>query len=638
MKITIGGSVWSSEQYTKEDGSYNFSYNDIWYIGDGKLRLTLYAEGEAIKVYSSDNSTIVLEKTFDGGSGNYYLSSTFDPKNDEPSQRIMILEEGNAFAEQAKSVNNGEYLSMVAIMYFPETIGTTYYSIGKDAIYLLKGEDDKPTLPGYPAIYASWDVIGHEYGHHVQYSLGLCSAVQIKDETFEHGFAINAIDKLTNDGRNEVTKQNKEDGLKLTWDESFATYWSTMAQTHFSEDYKSIATVGDTRYTAYNNIDFDINQYDRSQIQGDADEATINGVLYKVASLETDEFDKFSLGEDEVWRILTTYKPKMFYQFVDALYKEGVNKSDLGRMLAQYNVIGGYIHIENNYLEKCPTFKWETQSGSDALRMNDFTLHFYDSNGELIFNRNCNCKSESDPYHCSLTLSEDEWNSIFLAPGDFYQVCFVARQATFFTTGNYYSEFFKFSKDIGFSSSKIQIKPNEWGFVGRYYFQNELDKDESLRYSTLQKGDLRISTDRLRCGYIENSYVNLSPRREDAGSAYLEMTFDKPVYSFLYSICLWSDGEGLDGTAFIRYKNKEGEWAVADDLLNDNPLTTRKDGIRRYAVSASLGMYGIRFESTSTATGNRNLGRLCIDDIVLCQSSNLSDSKFVVTNYPKTNP
>lgn len=143
---------------------------------------------------------------------------------------------------------------------------------------------------------------------------------------------------------------------------------------------------------------------------------------------------------------------------------------------------------------------------------------------------------------------------------------------------------------------------------------------------------LTISTDRLRCGYIENSYVVLSPRRENAGRAYFEMNFDKAVYSFMYRACMWSASEGLDGLVAVRTKDANGTWTTLTDIPVSS-LKTKANGSTMFVEKTSSGIYGLRFEATATATGDRNKGRLCIDDIVFSAKSGFLNNLYANCEY-----
>lgn len=136
----------------------------------------------------------------------------------------------------------------------------------------------------------------------------------------------------------------------------------------------------------------------------------------------------------------------------------------------------------------------------------------------------------------------------------------------------------------------------------------------------------------MRCGYIENRFINLSPRREDAGYAYFQMEFDVPIYSFMFGVCLWSNYEYLDD-ATLKIKNSNNEWVDFINITDDFELKTKEEGVNRYHYLFDEGIYGLKFECYAEAVGDRNKGRLCIDDIVLCKEKDLFYNRYYGTNY-----
>ncbi len=621
VKATISGSWWSQEICTDQIGSYSLEYNDIWYIGSGKPMIHVYSEGTDVGV-QYDGSTYELFREFDGSSGDWSFSYTFSPITDgDMGKAMMIFQGAKNFADYAKKLNSGTALSFCMFRY-PSAVDTRY----KDGTVYI--HNDLAETSSLVDSYASWDLIGHEYAHHIQNVLGIN-----KSPGGNHFAYVNLMDYYYEKEGYDGDKA-KEHGIKVSWNEALCTYLSIIAQSHFSQDLKSIEGVGDTKFTDFE-LEYDLNAYNQERSFGDADEIAIQRILYKLQSNETDEYDKFSLGEETLWNLITTNKPDAFYSFVNYMYVANYNKNDLALLLTRYNVISGDISIENNYLDKLPTFKWSTYMGSENCHYDYFDLYFESYKGEQILVKR-NLEPDHSDYMCKVTLTSDEWKMVNSDSGACYKIYFVGWEMTSYRTGGYYSESFIFEKPTSFSSSKIQIKPNEWSFEGRYYFQNEIELDETHRYSTLSKGGLTISTDRLRCGYIEDSYVILSPRRENAGLAYFEMNFDKPVYSIVYSTCLWRYTEGLDVSAIIQIKDSSGNWSTIMDLLNDISLTARVNGIKRYAHYSDAGIYGLRFEARATAIGERNKGRLCIDDLVFCTNKDSSVNSFCVTDYAKT--
>lgn len=598
-------------------GYYKISYNDIWYLGSGKPTVHIYTKGEAVRVIG--DGTYEKKYEFDGSSGDWIYSYTFSPTNDgDLGEAMMIFQGAKNFADYAKTMNDNKYLDFCDFKYPVE--GDICYYNGNNVVSIIR---EKPFSSWLPKSYAAWDIIGHEYGHHVQKCFGLS-----KSPGGEHYFDTNSIDVQFE--RLQNLEKAKRNGLRLAWSEAWPTYWSTVAQSHFSDDLKSIKTVGDSGYSASNNVEYDLDGY-FPWTKGDADEIAIQRVLYKIYSPEKDDYDQFAFGEYRLWEIILQNKPSTFYEFMNILYDSGFDKNALGQLLDQNGILDSDIYITNNNIDTCPTFEWSTAKGSENLYFNEFDLFFSTVSG-MVVKEIKNIKASGKT--CSYTLSNDDWKSICGYMGSEFNVYFRARQTDFFISANYFSEKITFEAPSKVSENKIHIKPYEWGFEGRYYFSNEIENNDEYRYSTFNKGELTISTDRLRCGYIEDSYINLSPRRENAGRAYFEMNFDKPIYSFLYSIRLWSELEELDGIAVLQIKDSDGKWSILTDLnSNEINLSTR---LKRYSFYSENGIYGLKFEATSTATGDRNKGRISLDDIVFSTIPGKNNNLYFYTDYPKT--
>ena len=291
---------------------------------------------------------------------------------------------------------------------------------------------------------------------------------------------------------------------------------------------------------------------------------------------------------------------------------------DVVEICACSSMIPTEIEISNNYLDVNPTFKWnslikEKWSEKDNLY---HTLSILRSNRYEAF-------KIDDIYDNEYTLTSQEWKNVINDVADpSYYVYITIGSDTYPYWDDYYCLVsFREPNRYGLRSSFL---PQDWGFEGRYYFSNELNSssvasDPDRMYTTVTQNELTINTERLRCGYIEESYIVLSPRREDAGRAYFEMNFDKPVYSFMYRACMWSASENLDGTAIIQVKNAQGAWSTLKDIPISS-LKTKENGLTQFTELTLSGIYGLRFETTATATGDRNKGRFCLGDIVFSTS------------------
>lgn len=334
--------------------------------------------------------------------------------------------------------------------------------------------------------------------------------------------------------------------------------------------------------------------------------------------------------EDQGYTYYNSYTYIRF--FTDHVHSDNYVYTDsagIERSLCPCNlVMPNSIECHGDYaLDVCPTFKWGTLITEKWFEGLYHEFSILDKNRYVVFTR----QVRGNQY----TLTPEEWKQVIELTGtDYYVYIGIGEEVDDWGDSEpegywddfYYSKLFKEPTEY---AKKVQVKPYEWGFEGRYWFTNEGKKE-----TVLTKNDLTINTDRLRCGYIENSYVVLSPRRENAGEAYLEMNFDKPVYAFMYSVCLWSKYEKLDGIAVIFVKNANGDWVQKVDFLNDIKLKIRGQGLDRYVLQCPEGTYGIRIYCTATAEGTTNSGRLCFDDLVFCTNPN--DTQFITLTYPKT--
>lgn len=607
----------SIQTITDEKGYYEIGYNNIWQTSSGNISIYVYAKGENVSVMGTDGGIYCYTYETNAKRTSLSFSKTFSPTEGDLGKAMMVFQGAYNFSEQAKILNDGSAISFCSFRY-PGIAGeSSYYSNG-----VVNVSSNERFNDGYPSYFAAWDVLGHEYGHHIQQYFDLNSS-----PGGGHGSPENTIDYkiLEEDDSGKLKysiEQAKEYGLRLAWGEAWPTYWSTVAQSHFSDDLKTIYTVGDTVYTSPHGL-YVVDAYEKCY--GDADEIAIQRVLYKLYSSETDDFDKFSLGEEKMWEIIKSSKKNSFSDFMTELYSLGYNKNDLGLLLGKFNIICSSLIISDNFLDTRPTFSWSAYMGSNYFYYNSFDLYFLDQNGNELTKRT-NIPNLGDSSH--FTIAYSRWAIINSADGDTFNVYIVARNDQYYKNGDYYSKLFSFEKPTTFSASKLQVKPSEWEFDNEYYSQNKT--------TIFENGALTITTNRLGCAYVENSYVCLSPRKAGGGSASFRMDFSQPVYSVLYSACLWSENEELDGEALVSYLNSNGEWIQTEDLLNDVSLPVIGDGIYRNSIYDMNGIYGLKYEVSAAAAGNVDKGRLCVDDIVLGIINDSSLQTYAVRGYPKT--
>lgn len=87
------------------------------------------------------------------------------------------------------------------------------------------------------------------------------------------------------------------------------------------------------------------------------------------------------------------------------------------------------------------------------------------------------------------------------------------------------------------------ISPCMYGFEDYYVYEKDLKNNPVRETKSFIVDDSTVSTKILRTGYIQNEKIVLSPNRKDAGAAYIEYTFDKPIYKVDLNLSMWSENE-----------------------------------------------------------------------------------------------
>lgn len=169
---------------------------------------------------------------------------------------------------------------------------------------------------------------------------------------------------------------------------------------------------------------------------------------------------------------------------------------------------------------------------------------------------------------------------------------------------NYYNEYYCVD---GFKYENAVFDPKDYGFESQYFFY---EKEKAIAYD-----NYIIDTRRLRTGYIEEEYINLSSRRLNAGIAYLEYNCPSYIKKLKINISFWSNAEmyvsGLD-KAEIQYLDTEGNWQKLFDLLDDISLSTDRENQNTIYLHFPKETSTFRIYAENDALGDRNKGRISI--------------------------
>lgn len=160
-----------------------------------------------------------------------------------------------------------------------------------------------------------------------------------------------------------------------------------------------------------------------------------------------------------------------------------------------------------------------------------------------------------------------------------------------------------------------ELKPEEYEFEQSYNFAeiaSEITIPNSLNKNTIQ-------FKRLRTGFIENQYINLSPRRIGAGIAYLEYSLSQPIVELDVNLSFWSKKEftnSYNSEYLIQYY--DDEWKTALNLWDDISLSTSRLSPTSLKFIFPFKITKFRFYSSSIYESDRNKGRLSIFEMRLC--------------------
>lgn len=536
MKIKIETSVKNYETYTNEDGYF------IFYLIDSTesfnpftdVNIHIYAKSEATSVIYDE--TTLYEKCFSNidvtQDEPYVLNYTFTPENDL-GKAMQIAQAAKYYSDYIKLLNNDVAIADCKFNYPNDPAKGCYYTKKTSIVHITSkqtsGED-------YPESYESWDTIGHEYGHHIQYLFDIAN-----NPGGKHSSNKNDADIKVEEANSNPTKESKDEGLRLAWGESWPTYFAITAQQTFPDDIRNdIYTVADAAYTSYSVRTYSLDSYENDGILGEGCERAIMRFLYKLYSSTTDDIDKFSLGDKTLWNIVISTQPHYFYQFVSALYSD-YSKSDLGLLLEAYGMSAANLTITNIATSSIsPTFSWSAQGGSIYFPNDLFTLSFYNQSKEKITEIS---NLTSNEY--SLTLKE--WSSILHSYGTKYYVMITSYANSYLSTGPYYSTFYEFTKP---TNSLELISSVKISHSTRYY-----EKTYDI---------------------LPNSETTLNVSFENSGYNVLQTFGSSDVYMSLYSadgstLLASDDDSGYATNAWIyQYLNASTTYVIKIRSYNSN--------------------------------------------------------------------
>lgn len=302
--------------YTDQNGYYSFNISSSSdNLTTDNLYIKVMPVGTNVTVNTGTGGDYIWRSSsYDSiiSGDNVTINRTFNMRNtddiidgvagDGDLGRALQISQALIYADKFATTMNGSSLAKIRARY-PVSDKTQYN-------YLFNRIDLRGIESDYD--YADWDVIFHEYGHHIQHILGNinilgCHHSSDTDLSLTYGI----------DG-----------GTMLAWHEAWPTIFGEIAQQYYSEYLSNIAGVADGGYTdsgnriySYPSPSFKYNDISNVLYNNEAFEKAIMGVLYDLYDNDSNEsHDKVSLGARGWWAATVNSDITNFMNFFDIYY------------------------------------------------------------------------------------------------------------------------------------------------------------------------------------------------------------------------------------------------------------------------------------------------------------------------------
>ena len=426
------------DTYTDSMGFYSFSFNNGSFLENGgyDIYVKVYAVGEGVIVENNSNDTYYYSSRSDAIinviSGGVYTGYDVDfEMNSDMGKAFQISQAAITGYRYAKTMNenysSNETINNVKVLYpyddGDEITGNEgcFYSNSEERIYLC---GDAISVNSEIKPYSAWDVIMHEYGHHIQnvFNLGENPAthhdltVNMADHYYEHLSGVSVCNDCVEDDIVKSINECKSKGIRLAWAEGWATYFAFAAQDYYSSTLMNVRYLESGVFNGYsseNDLGTDLKEV---YTIGEGCEATVISILYHLYDSNNNNWDTFSLGHQNIWNYTRISNANTLSEFINYLINNNkVDEEDMWLLFDEYYLSQYFCNVSNVHLDYLPKFIWNAGGDGSLYFPNDeFILVIADSNGNEILRKN-NLSSTS------YTLTELEWNQVLAAQGDTFK-------------------------------------------------------------------------------------------------------------------------------------------------------------------------------------------------------------------------
>ena len=442
---------------------YNFTNVTTGENGGYDLYCVIYAENDYATVVDTNNRVYSQTSTVYSNiaTGQSVTVTVTIQLNYDKCRALQMLQPLVVAREYAVAVLDN-YLYDVKLVY-PYTPATSnglksgYNSEDKTIFIYSAANADGENSKGL-ASYESWDVITHEYGHHVQYYWGISNSVG-GSHVYTNNLAVS----------NFSDTFGKFEGCSLAWGEGWASTFGVIAQ-HYYEDNHS-GTLTSIRYSTQNTTPYVADAYFDDYggdtalsfetpvvVKGEACEINVMSVLWDLYDDPTTDDDQLYKSYREWWNLSTGGSTAVIWDmndFVDNFYNKNTlwqQRAYLGEILTANGMAPGIrvSDCEAGTETTAPRVVWDKGGNgvvvdSNGIRHNfvndTFEVVVLNSNYHLIF------RSEVSGDTIFYRFTTSEWNSVQNAYGDVYYVCILGSDNdNTYDTGAYISAPVEFTK------------------------------------------------------------------------------------------------------------------------------------------------------------------------------------------------
>lgn len=472
--------------YTDNNGKYSLSFSNDVILENGGCDLFL-------RIFAGDNNSYVVRS--DGKTKYYYDTEYDDYQNvatgsettvdaiiemDTDSGKAIQISQAILTARDFVKAMTGETPKGVKVAY--PSSNTCYYSREKNTIYITNNARRNESVP---ESYAAWDVIMHEYGHHIAYLQGI-----IDPPGGWHSISTNMVDHYTVGNANEcdpscaahrsnnpIAKENAvEAAHKLIWSEAWATAFGFVAQEYSSEYIGDVPTVCNQLYDDYEFTGpYDFRTNARGYGWGANSELGVLSVLWDLFDTDNDDDDRLSLTYKEWWDVTTisgTYTFPIFMRKFYANYPHLTSK--MGYNLAYYRIVPEMYYLESSVVE--------LKSGMEAFNIYyssrwESSCYQYDEIYVTVFSEDYS-QSYTTPQPLSrnyYSVSDVTFDMIKAFPGEKVHIVFAAVQSgnpgknhTDAPKGIRIGPYYSYNIDVPKRLLKTSVANNEVTITGTY--------------------------------------------------------------------------------------------------------------------------------------------------------------------------